>query len=101
MISGKIGEFQPPQPIAPARESAVSTPGGTASFGEALGDALRAVDAEMKSADVSATAYVGGQGGDLHNVLIEMEQADLSFRTIVQVRNKLLEAYQEIMRIQV
>ncbi len=45
--------------------------------------------------------YVSGKGGDLHNVLIEMERADLQFRTMVQVRNKLVEAYKEVMRMPV
>ncbi len=72
-----------------------------ASFGEALENALRGVDGDINSADKNAVDYVSGKGGDLHNVLIEMERADLQFRTMVQVRNKLVEAYKEVMRMPV
>ncbi len=77
--------------------------GGTAgpSFGEALEDALRTVDGNMTRADRKAVQWISGEGGDLHDVLLEMQQADLSFRTMLQVRNKLLEAYKEIMRMPV
>ncbi len=71
------------------------------SFGDALESALQKVDSSLESADQMATGYISGAGGDLHDVLIRMEQADLQFRTMMQVRNKLLEAYKEIMRIQV
>ncbi len=77
-----------------------NTPGGP-SFGEALEDALRAVDGDMSRADRKAVQWISGEGGDLHDVLLEMQQADLSFRTMLQVRNKLLEAYKEIMRMPV
>ena len=39
--------------------------------------------------------------GSIHEVMIAMEKADISFRTMMQMRNKLLEAYQEVMRLQV
>ncbi len=74
---------------------------GGPSFGEALEDALRTVDGDMTRADRKAVQWISGEGGDLHDVLLEMQQADLSFRTMLQVRNKLLEAYKEIMRMPV
>jgi flagellar hook-basal body complex protein FliE len=42
-----------------------------------------------------------GQTSNLHEVIVAMSEADLSFRLMMQVRNKLLEAYKEIMRMQV
>ncbi|HHN75128.1 MAG TPA: flagellar hook-basal body complex protein FliE [Acidobacteria bacterium] len=75
--------------------------GSEKSFGQALENALREVDQSLNAADQDATNFVVGKGGDLHNVMIELEKADLQFRTIVQVRNKLLEAYKEVMRMQV
>lgn len=102
MNAGRIGEIQPPLPLDKPGASGVSgAPQGGPSFGEALEDALRSVDSQMQNADKSAASWVAGDGGDLHTVLLTMEKADMSFRTMVQVRNKLLEAYQEIMRIQV
>ena len=76
-------------------------PGSGPSFGDALKDALYDTEQTMATADASATSYIAGEGGDLHNVLIEMQRADLKFKTMLQVRNKLLEAYKEIMRMPV
>ncbi len=71
------------------------------SFGDALESALHSVDDGLKTADKTATNYISGKGGDLHGVMIEMEKADLQFRTMMQIRNKLLEAYKEVMRMPV
>ena len=89
--------LQPRPPSSIGREEA----GSGKSFGQALENALREVDQSLTTADQEATDFVVGKGGDLHNVMIELEKADLQFRTIVQVRNKLLEAYKEVMRMQV
>ena len=62
---------------------------------------LETVDKNISASEQTATDYLTGRGGDLHNVLIDMERADLSFKTMVEVRNKLLDAYREIMRMQV
>jgi len=83
------------------KPAASETKPGGKSFGDALESALRGVDQELGAADRTAEAYITGQGGDLHNVMIELEQADLQFRTMLQVRNKLLDAYKDIMRMSV
>lgn len=97
-------DFRPEQ-INPSRNEPPKTgrSGGSGgpSFGEALEGALKATEAGMANADAAAKAYISGQGGDLHNVMIEMEQADIQFKTMLQVRNKLVDAYREIMRMQV
>lgn len=74
---------------------------GSPSFGEALENALRTVDGNLVQGDASAADYVQGGNTDLHNVILDLERADLGFRTMIQVRNKLLEAYKEVMRIPV
>ncbi len=75
--------------------------GSSPTFGEALENAIREVESTTATADAKAVAYVSGEGEDLHNVLLAMERADLTFQTMLQVRNKLLDAYREIMRMQV
>ena len=48
------------------------------------------------------TEYAVGEGkGDLQETMVALEKADVSFRLMMQIRNKVLEAYQEIMRMQV
>ncbi len=103
MNSGRIGDIGQIRPLTPdiGTKKPDAAPSGGPSFGEALESALKAVDGGLQHGDAQAAAYVSGENVDLHNVLLDMERADLNFRTMVQVRNKLLEAYKEIMRMPV
>lgn len=79
-----------------------TTPGPAAGFSESLRHAVIDVTQQQQLADKKALQAVQpGQSGSLHEAMIALEKADISFRTMLQVRNKLIEAYQEIMRIQV
>jgi flagellar hook-basal body complex protein FliE len=71
------------------------------SFGSMLGDAVAHLDALQKTADANVTRLATGQPVDLHEVMISLEQSNLGFQLATQVRNKLIEAYQEISRMQV
>jgi flagellar hook-basal body complex protein FliE len=105
MNAGRIGEFSIKPLVGEATRtggSAGPVAGGSGpSFGEALESALKTVDGNLQQADAGVTSYVGGGNVDLHNVMMDLERADLGFRTMVQVRNKLLDAYKEVMRIPV
>jgi len=70
-------------------------------FSDALRNAVNDVDKLQKDADKAIVGVQTGNTGSLHEAIIALEKADLSFRTMLQVRNKLIEAYQEIMRMQV
>lgn len=74
---------------------------GSKSFGNMLTDMIRDAGRLQNEADRSITQVQMGTKGSVHEAIIALEKADISFRTMLQVRNKLLEAYQEIMRIQV
>lgn len=102
MTTPRIEDFgiRPPVTEPPTRPPAPPA-AGAPTFGEALESALRGVDQGLVAADAQATAYVAGANVDLHNVIIDLQRADLNLRTMVQVRNKLLEAYKEVMRIPV
>lgn len=80
------------RPAAPAA-------GGT-SFADTLGRAIEAVDKVQQEADVQATRVAMG-GGNLHETAIALEQADIAMRVATKVRNKLVEAYQEVMRMSI
>ncbi|MCX5827432.1 MAG: flagellar hook-basal body complex protein FliE [Deltaproteobacteria bacterium] len=71
------------------------------SFGNVLKDAVNEVSQMQVQADQSVTKMQVQESGSLHEVMIALEKADISFRTMLQVRNKALEAYQEIMRMSV
>jgi len=72
----------------------------TESFGKVLSEALNKVDKLQQDASLSAAQMVMGSDNYLHNVVLAYEKADLAFQLTVEVRNKLIEAYQEVMRIQ-
>ncbi|MCF6137103.1 flagellar hook-basal body complex protein FliE [Pseudalkalibacillus berkeleyi] len=57
-------------------------------------------DAQLKS-DAETEKLVSGKSDNLHNVMITAEKASITLQTAVEVRNKAVEAYQEIMRMQV
>ncbi len=79
-------------------------PGGTEgpkSFGSALGQAIEQVNGAQKAAADQINAFVSGEQENLHEVMISMNQAELYFQMMTEVRNRLLETYQELMRMQV
>ncbi|HEX4510483.1 MAG TPA: flagellar hook-basal body complex protein FliE [Burkholderiaceae bacterium] len=92
---GQIGEA--------AQSNAVEKGGksvGPGSFAETLGNAMQKVDAMQVDADQQAEKVALG-GGNLHEMSMALEKADISMRLAMKVRSKLVDAYQEIMRMSV
>lgn len=73
----------------------------SASFGEMLNRALEEVNAAQVRADQLEIKFLTGEVQELHQVIIAMEQARLMTSLAVEVRNRLVEAYQEIARMQI
>ena len=69
-------------------------------FGAALKDAVGKVDAMQTEADAQTQALAGGEG-NLHETMLALEKADVSMRVAMKVRNKILDAYNEVMRMSV
>ncbi|MDR1159629.1 MAG: flagellar hook-basal body complex protein FliE [Syntrophomonadaceae bacterium] len=84
----------------PDAAKAENLAGKEASFTKYLSDALNNLNALQQNASDSATQMVMGSDDYLHNVILAYEKADLAFKLTVEVRNKCVEAYQEIMRMQ-
>lgn len=72
-----------------------------ADFGNMLQNELNKVNQQQFKADESVKGLFTGEVKDLHQVLIAMEEAGLSMQYTLEVRNRLLEAFQEVMRMQV
>jgi flagellar hook-basal body complex protein FliE len=66
-------------------------------FGESLESMLKAVESSGAEANDAVARMMSGQG-DVHTALIAMQHADTTFQLTVQVRNKLVQAYQDVMR---
>jgi flagellar hook-basal body complex protein FliE len=86
-----------PQPTSMPKEGATA---GGGSFGNFLKDAIDQVNNLEKSSSSELQNFMD-EKTDLHSVMIALEKADLSFQTMMQVRNKIVSAYQEIMKTQV
>ncbi len=68
-------------------------------FKEALSQSIEELNAQLSKADQSAQEMATGTT-DVHQAMIAMEEANLALRLTIDVRNKILEAYAEIMRMQ-
>ena len=86
-------EIGQPSPLAPAQPSG--------DFASMLGKLVSDVNAQQNVSAQSVAALQGGQNVPLHQAVIAMEEANVSFQLMVEVRNRMLDAYQEIMRMQV
>ena len=70
-------------------------------FGSWFSQELAAVNERLTGAEIDVRKLAVDEAQSLHEVMIRLEEARHSFQLLVQVRNRLLEAYQEIMRTQV
>jgi flagellar hook-basal body complex protein FliE len=86
------------RPIVPPRTG--REPAGSG-FAETLKDAIADVDRAQKRAEVASQDFAAGRTTDVAATMIAVERASITFQLMLQVRNRLLEAYQEIQRIQV
>jgi flagellar hook-basal body complex protein FliE len=84
-------------PAAPTGKAGSAPSSG---FGEALQDVLKSVDGSTGEANEAVGRMLDGTG-DVHEAMIALQRADVMLQMTVQVRNKLVQAYQDIMRMPV
>jgi flagellar hook-basal body complex protein FliE len=72
-----------------------------ANFEDQMSQYVKDVNEQINAADVNLREYAVGENTNIHEILLSVEKAKLSFELGLQVRNRLLEGYQEIMRMQV
>jgi len=71
------------------------------SFANVLGRMVQEVNAKQNAASEAVNSLQSGQNVPLHQAIITMEEANVSFQMMVEVRNHLLDSYQELMRMQI
>jgi flagellar hook-basal body complex protein FliE len=76
-------------------------PTAKASFGETLGDMMGQINDQMIEAGKGAEKIANGEVTDIHQVMVAAEKASIGLEMVIEIRNKLLEAYQQVMRTQV
>lgn len=84
-----------------ARSNAIAPQGGTgADFMSLLNDGISRVDQSLKAADTQLRGLAAGEDIPIHDVMISMERARLDLMLVAEVRNRVIEAYQELTRMQ-
>ncbi|MGH8078753.1 MAG: flagellar hook-basal body complex protein FliE [Lysobacter sp.] len=82
------------------RTTSIDTQATGVDFATMLGDGVAGADASLKTADAQLRALAAGQDIPLHDVMISMEKARIDLTLIAEVRNRIVESYQELMRMQ-
>lgn len=77
------------------------SPASGKSFGDFLKDSLNQVNNIQSQANVAIQKLATGESKNIHETMLMVEQAELAFKTMNQIRTKVLEAYKEIMRMQI
>jgi flagellar hook-basal body complex protein FliE len=98
-----LQKTNPLQQLAEFESKLQKTGGDTKSveFGQVLSEAIQDVDKAQRESNERIQQMLSGDIQDVHSAMIAVQKADLSFQMMMQVRNKLIDAYQEIMRMQV
>src|SRR5579862_7248225 len=88
-------------PAITAPTAGTASPTSGSAFGSAFSDAVAKVDGFQQNAQQSIDRFLSGEGEELHHVAIATQQAELSFQLFMQVRNKMVNAYQQMMQMQI
>jgi flagellar hook-basal body complex protein FliE len=74
---------------------------GGGSFKTMLDSAVNAVQGSQNNADTAIENFLNGNTEDVHSTVLAVQRADLTFQMFMQLRNKVVSAYQEVMKMQV
>jgi flagellar hook-basal body complex protein FliE len=85
-----------PLTVAPVEQADA----GSGAFGAMFSEALARVNAYQEKGGAAVARFLSGEDEEVHKVAIMAQQADLSFDLFLQVKNKVVQAYQEVMRMQ-
>lgn len=97
----QIAATAPPETVLALNASEGAGQPGLPSFADTLSHALDSVNTLQWQSQNQSQALAGGRAANVHDVTIALEQANIALQLTATVRNKVVEAYQEIMRMQV
>ncbi len=102
MVKELNGLGAPAAPVGPGVGQGIgkTSESGGKSFGEFLTESLRQVDDLQKGADAAVEQIAKGGGPGIQEAMIAIEKADVAFKLMMEVRQKILDAYQEVVRMQ-
>ena len=90
-ITGQMGAAQSKPKVQEAQDG----------FGDTLKNLLNDVNGTMKEAGSMAEKFATGEVGEIHDVMIAAQKASVGLEMVVEIRNKLMESYRELMRMQI
>ena len=99
-ISG-LAPITPIQPATIQAGGSAKADGGGSSFRDILNSAIGQVESSRTDAAQSVEHFLSGEGEDLHSTILATQRAELEFEMFMQVRNKVVSAYQEIMKMSI
>ena len=94
-LNALVNQLNPTQNVTPSNN------GQKSQFSNFLDSALQQLDNSQKNADKAVMDMATGQAPDLHTAMVALEKANLNITLAVEVRNKVLDAYHEVMRMQI
>jgi len=100
----KIGLYTAPIGMKPLQQPVKEAAGAadvSRSFGDLLNQAMNQLSSQEKAVETLNGQFVRGELSDVHQLMIQAEKLSLGLDLTVQVRNKVIEAYQDIMRMQI
>jgi flagellar hook-basal body complex protein FliE len=98
----------PISPITPPSVASVAAPvsapakapGGAGEFASMLSQAIGRVDQTNKATEGTIDRYLSGENEEIHDMVLATQRNELQFELFLQMRNKVVQAYQEVMRMQ-
>jgi flagellar hook-basal body complex protein FliE len=99
-IGSIVSSITTPVASAAAGGASNASPSAPASFGDALTKMVNSVETSESTANTAVQGMLDGTG-DVHDAMIALQRAELTLQLTVQMRNKLVQAYQDIMRMPV
>ena len=87
--------------LAPSQVPGAAVAGAPGGFGSLVTEGLGEVNSQLMTSQADLQLLAAGDAGSLHEVMLRLEQSRMSFELLMQVRGRLLEAYQDVMRMQV
>jgi flagellar hook-basal body complex protein FliE len=101
-LENMLSELRAVSAVTQGKSASAAQTAGGAEFGQALKAAIDQVNAAQQQAQQMTQDFAGGQSNvNLQDVMINLQKANLSFQQMVQVRNKLVSAYQDVMNMPV
>ncbi|MBX3308226.1 MAG: flagellar hook-basal body complex protein FliE [Nitrospira sp.] len=100
-ITGVASGIAPIVDVASTGSTGTTGKAGGPGFLDSLKSAIGNVNDAQKEASRAVDALMTGETQDIHRTMVALQQADVSFQLMMQVRNKLVTAYEEIQRMQI